>query len=381
MNPVIIVGTGLAGYTLAKELRKLSNSLPLQLISTDDGRVYSKPMLSNALAKGKSADQLSSASAAQMATQLGLSIDAHTRVTGIDRTAKTVISHRGRFPYSRLVLALGADPIKLTLEGNAAGELMSVNDLGDYARFRDRLAHSKHVLILGAGLIGCEFANDLASAGYAVTVVDPGSVPLQQLVPHHCAQQLKDALAEEGVTWHFGTTAQVIHRSDLGLQVGLANGERIDTDLVLSAVGLRPRTRLAEQSGIKCNRGILVDRYLASSDSNIFALGDCAEVDGLVLPFVMPIMHAARALAKTLAGDRTPVKYPAMPVIVKTPSMPIVAAPPARQCAGEWRISRLDGGAVARFEDSDGRLLGFALSGSAVGEKKTFSAELPALLD
>lgn len=380
MNPVIILGTGLAGYALAKEIRKLHASLPLQLISADDSRVYSKPMLSNALARDKSADELASASATQMAAQLNASIDVHTRVSSIDRAGKTVDSEGGRFPYSRLILALGAEPVRLALEGNAAGELMSVNNLSDYARFRERLAYSRRVLILGAGLIGCEFANDLASAGFNVSVVDPGKMPLQALVPRYCAERLEAALGEQGVAWHFGTTAQTIDKSAHGLRVTLANGEHIDTDLILSAVGLRPCTQLASEAGVQCNRGIQVDRYLASSDNGIFALGDCAEVSGLVLPFVMPIMYAARALAKTLAGKRTVVEYPAMPVIVKTPSMPLVAAPPPRDSTGEWRITKLDSGTVARFEDCAGRLLGFALSGNAVSQKQSLTAMLPPLL-
>lgn len=116
---MIILGTGLAGYALAKAIRKLHASLPLQLVSADDGRAYSKPMLSNALARNKSADELASASATQMATQLNASIDVHTRVSSIDRAGKTVDSEGGRFPYSRLILALGAEPVRLTLEGTA----------------------------------------------------------------------------------------------------------------------------------------------------------------------------------------------------------------------------------------------------------------------
>ncbi len=126
---------------------------------------------------------------------------------------------------------------------------------------------------------------------------------------------------------------------------------------------------------------MLVDRYLTTSDSDIFALGDCAEINGLVLPFVMPITHATRALAKGLAGKPTAKGCPPMPVIVKTPCMPILAAPPARDSVGEWRITRLNNGTVPQYEDRDGQLLGFALSGSGVGEKQAVTAKLPPLLD
>jgi rubredoxin-NAD+ reductase len=378
----VIIGTGLAGYSLAREIRKLDTELPLQLISADDGCAYSKPMLSNALSKGKSAEQLASASAGEMAEQLTASVISETRVVSIDRDNKLIHSEQGSYPYSRLVLALGADPIRLAIDGDAAATVMSVNDLADYANFRARLKPGGRVLILGAGLIGCEFANDLLNTGYSVAIVDPSQQPLGQLLPGQSAAQLTEALRAEGIDWRLGTTARRIDSKDEALRVSLANGSELDTDLVLSAVGLRPRTRLAAESGLSCNRGIRVDRYLNTDDTDIFALGDCAEVDGLLLPFVMPIMHAARALARTLTGEPAQVKYPAMPVVVKTPSCPIVVAPPPINSRGQWRVEMLDdGGTRAQYLDPQDRLLGFALTGSGVDAKQALTKQLPALLD
>jgi rubredoxin-NAD+ reductase len=381
MNPVVIIGTGLAGYTLARELRKVDGEIPLQLISADDARAYSKPMLSNALGKGKTADQLGTASAEQMAEQLRASVMKDTRIVAVDPAGHRVHSDDASYPYSRLVLALGADPIRLAIEGDADDAVMSVNDLGDYARFRDRLNDARQVLILGAGLIGCEFANDLLSSGYRVSVIDPFPQPLGRLLPEQCAVQLAESLRAAGIDWRLGTTAQRLDRIDGRVRATLADGETIDTDLVLSAVGLRPRTGLALEAGLDCERGIRVDPYLASSDADIFALGDCAEVDGLVLPYVMPIMHAARALAKTLTGTPTAVSYPAMPVVVKTPACPIVVSPPAQPDSGQWQVEILDdGGTRARYLDDVGRLLGFALTGSGVSAKQAWTRELPPVL-
>jgi len=378
-HPIVIVGSGLGGYTLARELRKLDAQLPLTLITQDAGDFYSKPMLSNALANGKSPEQLVMTPAATMAAQLDLMLYPHTQVLRMDTQAHRLHTTTGELAYAKLVLALGADPIRLELSGDGASEVLSVNDLSDYAHFRQRIAQARRIAILGAGLIGCEFANDLAGAGYEVDVIDPTAHPLGRLLPPEAGEVVQQALAEVGVRWHLGTTASAVMRHAQGLRLALADGGELEVDVVLSAVGLRPRIGLAQAAGLSVNRGIVTDRHLQTSASDVYALGDCAEVEGLVLPFVMPIMHAARALAKTLAGNMTAARYPAMPVVVKTPVIPVVVAPPPN-AAGQWRLAATEHGMEARFEDSDGALWGFALVGAATAQKNALAKLLPLVL-
>ena len=112
----------------------------------------------------------------------------------------------------------------------------------------------------------------------------------------------------------------------------------------------------------------------------MFSLGDCAEVNGLLLPYVMPIMQAARALAPNLLDQKTILNYPAMPVMVKTPSLPTIVSPPPKDVSGKWRVQKVDGGIEARFESEDNKLLGFALMGSATAQRAALTKELPPLL-
>jgi rubredoxin-NAD+ reductase len=379
VEPIVIVGSGLAGYSVAREFRKLDQATPIVMVSRDDASFYSKPMLSNALAAGKTAAQLAGASATQMAEQLSAAILSRAEVRSID-TARRVVHADGReIVYSKLVLALGADPISVPLAGDAAHEVLRVNDLADYARFRTALEGKRRVALLGAGLIGCEFANDLAAAGYAVEVIDPAPRPLGRLLPDEAAVKLRDALGALGLRWHLGTTAQSVTRAAGGLRVALSDGSEIEAGVVLSAIGLRPRTELVKAAGLAVSRGIVTDRFLETSASGVYALGDCAEVEGQVLPFVLPIMHAARALAKTLAGAPTVVDYPAMPVVVKTPALPVVVAPPP-SLPGAWSLHEIDAGLEARFEDERGALRGFALLGAATARKNALAKLLPPLL-
>ena len=128
------------------------------------------------------------------------------------------------------------------------------------------------------------------------------------------------------------------------------------------------------------NRGIVTDEFLKTSAMDVYALGDCAEVAGHNLPFVMPIMQAARALAKTLSGAPTAVLYPAMPVLVKTPACPTVVCPPPPGVEGTWQETVNADGVRALFHDHAGKLRGFALVGAAVKDKQTLAKDIPPLL-
>jgi rubredoxin-NAD+ reductase len=384
MKPIAVLGSGLAGYTLVRELRKLDRSVPIVLVTRDSGDYYSKPMLSNALAQGKSAEALVITAAADMAKQLDFMLLQNTEVSGIDREHKQLRTSSGVIEYARLVLALGADPIRLPLQGDAAEAVLSVNDLADYAKFRvaiGSLTHgTKHIAIIGGGLIGCEFANDLATAGYTVTIIDPATHPLSGLMPEQAGRQLLEPLAALGVTGRFGVAVQAVDRQSTGYALTLTDGTTLHADLVLSAVGLRPRVDLARSSGLAVNRGIVVDAHLRSSDASIYALGDCAEIEGQVLPYVLPIMHAARALAQVLTGKDARADFPAMPVVVKTPAHPIAVLPVARDAVGAWRILTNDQetkqGIKLGFFDAQDQLRGFALTGEYAAERSTMTKKL-----
>lgn len=378
--PVVIVGTGLAGYNLAKEWRKLDSETPLLLISADDGRSYSKPMLSTGFGKNKDADGLVMAEAGAMTEQLKAEIRTHTRITGIDPGHKRLWIGEEAVPYRDLVLAWGAEPIRVPVAGDAEDAIFPINDLEDYARFRAAAAGKRRVLILGAGLIGCEFANDLRLGGLEVDVVAPCEQVMPGLLPAAAAAAVQAGLEGLGARFHLGPTLASLQHQGEALQAHLSDGTLIDCDLVVSAVGLRPRTALAAAAGLDINRGVMVDRELRTSHANIFALGDCAEVDGLNLLYVMPLMSCARALAKTLAGEPTAVAYGPMPVTVKTPACPLVVSPPPLGRHGEWTVDGAGADIKALCRDADGTLLGYALTGTAVQEKLTLNKELPALL-
>ena len=380
---VVVIGSGLAGYGLVRELRRKDEAVAITVLTSDGGEGYSKPMISTGYTKDLNADKLAAQSAEELAEQLNVTVRTRTRVASIDTQTQTVHLEGGEaLPYSELVLALGAELIRPPIGGDAAADVLGVNDLDDYRRFQDLLAAkgAKKVAIIGAGLIGCEFTNDLLNGGFTVEAVDPMGWCLPTLLPEQSGRAVQTALEEKGATFHFGPLATEVNRAGEGYAVTLNNGDTIEADAVLCAVGVKPRTTLASEAGIEVNRGIVTDRQLRTNAPNVFAMGDCAEVAGHVLVYVAPLMAAARALAATLAGEATDVSYPAMPVAIKTPACPVVVSPPARDADGEWHFEGDAPDIKALFRSGAGELLGFALTGQAVKERMALAKELPAIL-
>ncbi len=384
--PLVVIGSGLAGYGVVKEFRKHDSETPLIVITADDGRSYSKPMLSTGFTKKHSADDLAQLDPGSLGKQFSASVWTMTRVRNIDTSRQLIklgdtetVVH-----YSKLVLALGADTITPPIDGDAQDHVYAINDLLDYADFRRALERNKakKVILIGAGLIGCEFANDLINGGFQVEAVDPLGYCLPGLLPESAGVAVQRALEQQGARFHFGSLVTAVNRKPQGdgVVVALNNGESLQADMVVSAVGVRPRTALAKAAGIACNRGIITNRLLETSAPGVYALGDCAEVEGHVLVYVAPLVAAARALGQTLAGKPTPVVYPAMPVTIKTPFCPVVVSPPADGAEGSWQIQQDDNNVVAEFRAPGGELLGFALTGEGIKQKLRLQKELPSIL-
>ena len=377
MGGTVIIGSGLGGYTLARGLRKLAPAQAITLVSADGGEFYSKPMLSAALTQGKDIKALTQKSASQMATELGIRVLTRTRVTSIDRQNHRVELAGGEgLAYDQLVLALGADPRPYQVPGSEVITIHTVNDLDGYAVWRDGLIPQGRVLLIGAGLIGCEFANDLVAAGQRVAVVDPAPWPLGRLLPRELGEELQAALSQAGVSFHLGRS---VARLEPG-RATLDDGTVVEFDKALSAIGLLPRIALAAAAGLRVDKGIVVDATLRTSDPAIYALGDCAQTSAGPLPFVAPLMAEAKALAVTLSGTETRLALPALPVVVKTPSLPVAVCPPPPGVAGEWQISGEGRDRKALFQGVDGKPLGFALSGGLTAERQALAKEMPSLL-
>lgn len=373
-NNIVIIGTGLAGYMLAKEFRKLNTQTPLILITKSDGYFYSKPLLSTALTHEKTPDELWISNVETMRTQLNAEIDIHCDVFKINSQDKKIFfrdekNNEKELSYGKLILANGADHIVISLQGDAVSEIISVNQLEDYRILREKIKNKKQISIFGSGLVGCELTNDLTNAAYVVTIISPDNYLLKKFVPEIIAHTLQAALEKLGVTFYLSLFPKIINKKNSHYEIILSDNQKIETDFILSATGIKPNLSLAKSADVKTNIGIITNQYLQTSDKNIFAIGDCAEVNGEMKMYVAPIIHDARILAQVLTEKTPLIENPIMPIVIKTPICPIVTVPPEKNSIGEWKID-VDGvNCRALFYDNKNHLRGFVLSGGCVKEK------------
>ena len=322
---VLIVGAGRAGWQMAEALRALDAQLPITLVSACAGDVYDKPLLSVAMARGLPAEALVKERGADAARRLGVRLLADTHAIHINRAQRQLRTTRGTLRYGELILAHGAQAALPA--GLPAALCWRINHLGAYQKLRAALGDApKDVLIIGAGLIGSELANDLALGGHRITLLDVQAAPLARW-PEEQAGGLLLA-AWQGLPIRFlgcATVNAVVRDAQGRYRVDTACGQQIEADQVIVCSGLQTPPRLARSAGLAWQGGIAVDAAtLRTSDPHIHALGDCISVNGQVSRFIEPIARQARTIAAAIAGgEAVPYEHRAAPVRVKTSSQPL----------------------------------------------------------
>jgi rubredoxin-NAD+ reductase len=321
---VVIVGAGKAGWQLAETLRQHDARLPITLVTACAGDRYDKPLLSVAVARGLAAGSLVTESGADAARRLGITLMAHTHAVRICPDTRQLRTTRGTLRYEHLVLAHGAQAALPEVLPPAL--CWRVNHLDAYQALRRRLGDGpKDVVIVGAGLIGSELANDLALGGYRITLLDTASEPLARWSGQQAGTQLLQAWKDLSIRFLGGVQVQQVERVGQRLRITTACGQRLAADELVAATGLTTPTRLAQSAGLAWAGGIAVDSAtLQTSVPGIYALGDCVSVHGQSSRYIEPIARQARTVAAAVLGQAPcPYEPKAAVVRVKTTSLPL----------------------------------------------------------
>ncbi len=357
---IVIIGSGFAARQLVKFIRQQDKAVPVRIIAADSCNEYNKPELSHVFSMGHRADDLTRQTAAEWAESQNIMLHPFTFVRGIDRAAHCVQTSAGDLSYGKLVLATGASAIVPAVQGSDL--VYTLNSQQAYRKCEASLINAKRVLMIGGGLIGTELAMDLNRAGKQVTVVDRSATLLSALLPPEIGGRLQNRLVRSGVQFRFQTEISGLVRDRDGLEVRFSNGESGRFDAAVCAIGLRPDLALAQEAGIAVRRGIVVDDTLATSAPDIYALGDCAEIQGRLMPYLQPAMLAAMTLGKNLTGRSAKLTLPAMLIKVKTPAMPLHLAGDPANPTYQWQMTFSPTGIIAKGYDESGELRAFVVS-------------------
>ena len=373
---IVIIGSGFAARQLVKNIRKQDADVPLTLIAADSMDEYNKPDLSHVISQSQRADDLTRQSAGEFAEQFNLRLFPHTWVTDIDADAHVVKSQEQQWPYDKLVLATGASAFVPPITGREL--MLTLNSQQEYRACETQLRDAQRVLIVGGGLIGSELAMDFCRAGKSVTLLDHAASILSALMPAEVSSRLQHRLTDMGVHLLLKSQLQSLSKTEGGIRATLDRSRSVEVDVVIAATGLRPETALAHRAGAEIQRGVKVNSYLQTTQPDIYALGDCAEINGQVLPFLQPIQLSAMYLAKNLLGGSAPLKLPAMLIKVKTPELPLHLAGETQRQDLNWQITLEPQGMVARGADNEGQIRAFVVSEDRMKEAFALLKLLPA---
>ncbi|PKO53174.1 MAG: nitrite reductase large subunit, partial [Betaproteobacteria bacterium HGW-Betaproteobacteria-21] len=226
-------------------------------------------------------------------------------VTGIDRSNKRVRVHDGsELTYDKLLIATGSTPFILPVPGKDLPGVIAYRDIKDTNEMIATAATHRHAVVIGAGLLGLEAANGLALRGMDVTVVHLADWIMERQMDPMAAGMLQGALEAKGLKFRLKTSTAALEAGPDGrvARVRFTDGSELPADLVVMAAGIRPNASLAEAAGIACNRGIVVDDTLQTSDPDIYSVGECASHRGIAYGLVAPLFEQARVCAAHLAG-------------------------------------------------------------------------------
>lgn len=355
---VVIVGGGVSGWSVAEAIRTEDAQVPITLVTACDGGLYHKPELSIALGRGLTPEALRRETGRDAAARLGLRLMAETVAVGLSPERHSLRTTRGTLSYTHLVLAHGARPALPACLDPAL--CWRVNDLAAWSALHGELARGlRSVAVIGAGLVGCELAEDLARAGHAVTLLGAGTLPLPELLPKPAGRRLLTGLEGIGIRYRGASLVSGLTRQpDGAIALALADGTSLTAETVIAATGLATPSRLVRGAGLAFENGIVVDpTTLRASASDIFALGDCISLEGRPCRFIEPIARQAETIAHAILG-RPHAGYAHTAPVIRLKSRVAPIAVHGRPVAGApWHVVEESAQRLAMEQRRDGDVI------------------------
>ena len=300
---LVLVGNGMAGVRTLEELFKIApDAYDITVFGAEPHANYNRILLSPVLSGEKTLGDIMLNDESWYAEH-GIKLHLNKEIVRIDRKQRRVIAADGTYAgYDRLLLATGSNPFMLPVPGADLEGVISFRDIHDVDVMVDAAQRYRNAVVIGGGLLGLEAANGLKARGMNVTVVHINDWLMERQLDQPAAQLLQKSLEEKGLTFLLKRqTEEIIGEAGRVTAVRFKGGMKIDADLVVMAVGIRPNTKLAESAGIHCNRGIVVNDTMQTFDPRIYAVGECVSHRGTAYGLVAPLFEMAKVCANHLA--------------------------------------------------------------------------------
>ena len=270
---VVIIGGGAAGNAAAEMLRREHYRGLITMLSSDGSVPYDRPNLSKNYLAGNAPEEWIPLRSSDFYREHDIDLKLDVQVSAIDTENRQVALVDGsRHAYDALLLATGADPIRLAVPGAELPHVLYLRTLADCRALIARVQASRRAVVIGAGFIGLEVAASLRARNLDVHIVAPEKIPMEKVMGPEVGSFLRRLHEQHGVTFHLGTSVTAIDERS----VTLGSGKQVDADCVIVGIGVRPLTALAQQAGLAIDRGVSVDDYLQTSIEGIYAAGDIA---------------------------------------------------------------------------------------------------------
>jgi nitrite reductase (NADH) large subunit len=299
---LVVVGNGMAAMRTVEELLELApDAYDITVFGAEEQVNYNRIMLSPVLAGEKKFEDIILHHKSWYAER-GITLHTGDRVAAIDRRTRTVKSASGiEAHYDRLVMSTGSNPIVLPIPGKSLPGVVTFRDVQDVNAMLRAAQQYHRAVVIGGGLLGLEAANGLLKQGMDVTVVHLLDTLMERQLDPAAAQMLRASLEKRGLKFHMPTQTAAILGDTRVTGVRFKDGSEIAADIVVMAVGIRPNIELAQQSGLQCERGVLVNDTLQTFDPSIYAVGECVQHCQLTYGLVAPLWEQARVCATHLA--------------------------------------------------------------------------------
>ncbi len=299
---LVLIGNGMAGVRTLEEVIKVSpEKYEITVFGSEPYTNYNRIMLSPVLAGEKSFDDIV-LNTQEWYDEHQIKLVSGDTVIKIDRIAQTVTAQSGMsVPYDRLLIATGSNPFIIPVPGHDKSGVIGFRDFDDVEKMLSASKNYKNAVVIGGGLLGLEAANGLMKNGMNVTVVHLLDSLMERQLDKPASAMLKASLEERGMNFMMEAQTAEILGEDRVNGVKFADGSTIDADLVVMAVGIRPNFALAQEAGIHCNRGIVVNDTMQTYDPRVYAVGECVEHRGVCYGLVAPLFDQAKVAANHLA--------------------------------------------------------------------------------